>query len=139
MTSAVTRTGRAGALYDLLVTALFATPWTATLAFDLLRHLHETLGLPGTPPPHLTGTPLLMTTLFGVVVTMWSIARWLHPAPLLITLDTAGRLAFASWFLWALTQGESRVLAGFLALELLWAGLQARSLLTHYRPSRAHQ
>src|SRR5690348_4962524 len=35
------------ALYDLLVTALFATPWTAALALGHLRRLHDALGVGG--------------------------------------------------------------------------------------------
>ena len=136
----ITRWGRAGAAYDLAVTVWFATPWTAVFVFDGLRNVHTTLDLPGTPPPSPSGTALLMTTLFGVVVSMWSLARWLHPEPSLIVIDTIGRLAFSTWFTWALIQGESLVLSAFLLLELVWTALQGRALLIkRYGPARAHR
>lgn len=67
MTRGVARWGRAGALYDLVASAAFLTPWTAS-------------GMLG---------------LFGTVVVMWSIARWRRPEPLLIDIDTAGRAVFS--------------------------------------------
>jgi hypothetical protein len=140
MTSAVVRWGRAGAAYDLVVTVLFASPWTASLVFDALRGAHSGLGLPGVPPPALEGTALLVTSLFGVVVVMWSVARWLRPEPVLIAMDTAGRLVFGAWFGWALGQDESRVLVGFLVLELVWAALQGRAVLVaRYGRGRANR
>ena len=139
MTSGVVRWGRAGAGYDLVVTALFATPWTARAVFGTMRDVHEGLGLAGAPPPVPDPTTLLMVSLFGVVVCMWSIARWLRPEPVLIGMDALGRLVFGAWFLWALAQGESRVLVGFLVLELVWALAQGSAMLTQYGRVRAHR
>jgi len=138
MGSGVVRWGRAGAGYDLVVTALFATPWTAGLVFDAMRAVHEGLGVGGAPPPSMNGTALLMTSLFGVVVVMWSIARWVRPEPVLIGMDTAGRLVFSAWFTWALAEGESRVLVAFLVLELAWALVQGWAVVGQYR-GRAHR
>jgi len=39
------RAGRIGALYDLAVTAPFATPWTAALVLTVLGKLHDYLGV----------------------------------------------------------------------------------------------
>lgn len=114
--SAVARWGVAGAVYDLVASIAFVTPWTASW----------TLSLIGAP---VTGTPSLMVaTLFGTVVVMWSIVRWRRPEPLLIAADTAGRAVFSVWFAWALWQGETPVLAVFLALELFWGVAQLRAL-----------
>ncbi|GHH61356.1 hypothetical protein GCM10017774_87210 [Lentzea cavernae] len=112
----VARWGRAGALYDLVASIVFVTPWTGALALDVL----------GTP--HTSHT-LLFSTLFGTVVVMWSIVRWLRPERLLITADTIGRALFCGWFTWALWQGHTPALAGFLALELFWGAAQLRALL----------
>ena len=112
----VARWGRAGALYDLVASIAFVTPWTAALVLDLL----------GTPHSKET---LLFATLFGTVVVMWSIARWQKPEPLLIGIDTVGRALFSLWFAWALWHGQTPVLAGFLALELFWGAAQLRALV----------
>lgn len=112
----VARWGRAGALYDLVASIAFVTPWTAGAVMDVL-------GVQATTPAKL------FATLFGTVVVMWSIARWLRPEPALIALDTGGRALFSLWFVWALTNGETRVLWVFLALELFWGAAQLRALL----------
>lgn len=117
MTRDVARWGKAGALYDLVATVAFLTPWTAGAVLDLI----------GTPTSDTT--TLLFATLFGTVVVMWSIARWLRPEPLLIGIDTAGRALFSLWFAWALWHGQTPVLAGFLALELFWGAAQLRALV----------
>ncbi|MDX3662516.1 hypothetical protein PV646_34900 [Streptomyces sp. ID05-26A] len=112
----VARWGKAGALYDFVASVAFVTPWTGALAMDLL----------GTP--HTTATRMF-ATLFGTVVVMWSIVRWLRPERLLITADTLGRALFSCWFAWALWQGETPAIAVFLALELFWGVAQLRALL----------
>ncbi|HUQ57292.1 hypothetical protein [Lentzea sp.] len=114
--SAVTRWGRAGALYDFVASIAFVTPWTAGPAMDLL-------GVNGDTPA------LLFATLFGTVVVMWSIARWRRPEPLLIGIDTAGRALFSLWFVWALQSGQPEVLVAFLVLELFWGAAQLRALV----------
>jgi hypothetical protein len=43
--------GRIGAIYDIIVTAGFATPWTAGLILSLLAHIHNWFGLPGAEMP----------------------------------------------------------------------------------------
>lgn len=112
----VARWGKAGALYDLVASIAFVTPWTGALVLDLL----------GTPR---TKETLLFSTLFGTVVVMWSIVRWLRPEPLLIAADTAGRALFCLWFAWALWNGHTPALAGFLVLELFWGAAQLRALV----------
>jgi hypothetical protein len=117
MQTSVTRWGRAGALYDLVASAAFLTPWTAVLMLDLI----------GAPRPDVMS--LLFATLFGTVVVMWSIARWRRPEPLLIGIDTVGRALFSLWFVWALWHGQTPVLAVFLVLELFWGAAQLRALV----------
>jgi hypothetical protein len=117
--------GRAGAIYDLIVTAAFATPWTAALVLSVLAQIHNTLRLPGVPMPTFETPHLLFVTLFGIVVTMWGVVRVIWPVPLLITADTAGRAAFALAFVWALAAGHSAVIVGFLILEVIFLIAQA--------------
>jgi hypothetical protein len=131
--SMVARWGTAGAVYDLVVSAVFATPWTAALMLAGFAGLHRALGLPGSPPSPPDAMTLMITSLFGTVVLMWSVARWRRPEPLLIGIDTAGRAAFSTWFVWALWQGQTPIFAMFLALELFWGAAQLRALLVERR------
>ena len=119
------RAGRAGGVYDIVVTAGFATPWTAALILSLLAQVHETLGLPGDPMPTFDTSHLLFVALFGVVVTMWGVVRLIRPTAFLVTVDTVGRAVFASWFTWALLAAHSTVVVAFLALELTFLVAQA--------------
>ena len=125
--------GRVGAIYDLIVTAGFATPWTASFLLGALAQADELFGLPGSPMPHFEPSHVLFVTLFGVVVTMWAVVRVLWPVPLLIAADTVGRAAFALAFVWALAAGHSTVIVAFLVLEvtfLVAQGLGVRKALT---------
>ena len=128
------RAGRIGAVYDLAVTAPFSTPWTAALVLSVLAKLHDSLGLPGDAMPEFETSHMLYVTLFGVIVTLWSVVRVLRPIPLLIAADTVGRAAFSLTFIWTLTQGHSAVVVPFLVLEVaflvyqamgVWAALRA--------------
>ncbi len=48
------RAGRIGAIYDLAVTAAFATPWTAALVLSVLAKVHDSSACLGTPNPSST-------------------------------------------------------------------------------------
>jgi hypothetical protein len=120
--------GWAGAVYDVAVTAAFATPWTAAFVLGLFTDVHDALGLGGTDVPTFETEHLLYVTLFGVVVTMWGVVRVLRPIPFLIAVDTVGRGAFALWFTWALLAGHSTIVVAFLVLELVWLVLQGRGV-----------
>lgn len=124
--------GRVGAIYDIIVTAGFATPWTASLILGLLAHIHNAFGLPGAAMPEFESFHLFYVALFGIVVTMWSVVRIVWPVPLLIAADTFGRAAFALMFVWALVGGHSAVVVPFLVLEvtfLVFQGLGVRKAL----------
>ena len=112
--------GRAGAIYDVAVTAPFATPWTAALVLSALAWMHDVLNLPGDAPPDFESAHMVYVVLFGIVTTMWGVVRVLWPVPLLIAADTFGRAAFSLTFIWALLNGFSFVVVGFLVLELTW-------------------
>jgi hypothetical protein len=119
------RAGRLGAAYDLAVTAVFATPWTAAFTLGLLGTVQDATDLPGDPMPAFGLSHLLFVTLFGVVVTMWALVRLFRPTAFLVAVDTVGRAVFATWFTWALLAGHSTVVVGFLALELTLLVVQA--------------
>lgn len=111
------------ALYDLLVTWPFATPWTARLLTDWLTAAHEALGLPGFAPS-VEGVGLLFANLMGSIVVVWSVVRLRSPTIALGRADTMGRVLFSTWMTWALVSGASPVLLPFLVLEAGWALLQ---------------
>ncbi|WP_448810680.1 hypothetical protein [Agromyces bauzanensis] len=131
------RFGRAGALYDLVVTVVFATPWTAMSMLELQRWLHTALGAGGAQLPEFGPVQLMFTSMMGTAVTMWAIARMRYPIATLIAIDTAGRVAFSAWMIFALLSGASTVIVAFLVLELTWAVLQGTGLLAHRRARRA--
>ncbi len=134
--------GRVGAIYDIVVTAAFATPWTAALVLGLLGDIHDGLRLPGADMPDFDTSHLLFVTLFGIVVTMWGVVRVIWPVPLLIATDTVGRAVFAMTFIWALSAGHSPVLVPLLVLELVFLvaqGLGVRKALRADRRSPANR
>lgn len=124
---------RASALYDLLVAAPFATPWSAPVALAGLAALHAALRAPGATVPPMAPTHLLFIAFFGTVVTMWALLRLLRPRVEHALTDGLGRLAFSAWQAWALGQGASGLLAGFLVVEL---GFGVAQLLWWARETR---
>lgn len=123
----------ASALYDLAVTAPFATPWTADAVLSLVRAMHHALGLGGEPPPPFASTHLFFVSLFGTIVTLWSVVRILRPTAFHGAMDSVGRALFATWMGVALAQGATRLLVGFLVLELAWMFAQAGAILASRR------
>ncbi len=119
---------RASALYDLLVSAPFATPWTASLVLSALAQLHLALGLAGPAMPAFAPFHLLFVAFFGTVVTMWALLRLIWPRREQGLIDGAGRLAFSAWQAWALFRGASPLLWGFLLVELAFGATQLLGL-----------
>lgn len=120
----VRRIVRASALYDLVLTAPFATPWTATFALGALADVHQGLGLDGVAPVADDPFAMLFANLLGSIVSVWSIIRLIHPTPFLGAADAVTRLLFSAGFAWALAGGASAVIAGFLVVEVGWGVLQ---------------
>ena len=131
--------GRIGAIYDVAVTAGFATPWTATFVLGVLTQLHHSLDLPGAPLPTFDTSHVLFVTLFGIVVTMWGVVRILWPVPLLIAADTVGRAAFSLAFVWALVAGHSTVVVAFLIVEMAFFVAQGLGVRAALRADRESQ
>ena len=103
---AALRTIRRSALYDLIVTLPFATPWTARWLFAGLGALHEALGLPGPRPVLVDAIPVLFANLMGSLVVVWSITRLHAPTLSHGVADTAARGAFALWMAWGAGVGR---------------------------------
>ncbi len=114
---------RASAVYDLVVTAPFATPWSFALAFGQLDTVNQALGggaLPAFAPLHT-----LFALLMGSVVLVWSLARLRTPTVSLGRHDAAARALFSAWMLWAWGQTGAPVLLLFLLPEAAWGVVQA--------------
>lgn len=113
---------RASALYDLVVTAPFATPWSFAWLHAQLSATNQQLGgaaLPAFAPFHV-----LIACLLGSVVMVWSVLRLRHPEPRLGRYDGSARFLFSGWMVWALLQTGEPVLWLFIVPEFAWGLLQ---------------
>jgi hypothetical protein len=124
------------AIYDLSMTTVFATPWTATTMLWMLKTLHLGIGLGGAPLPSFSPSHLFFVGLLGCVVTTWSVVRLLWPSPELGSADGVTRLAFSGWMVWALTQGASHLLVGLLVVESSFGVAQLVAFRRVWRRSR---
>ena len=125
------------ALYDLIVTAPFATPWTAAPLLHQLADLHGRLGLNGEVLTVASPLVMLYINFFGTVVLMWACLRLWQPTVLNGAVDSAGRLFFVLWMARALLAGVSPLLGVFLVLEFLWLIVQGGAVLRALaRPQR---
>lgn len=131
--------GRVGAIYDIVVTVGFATPWTATFLLGVLAQVHDSLALSGSAMPDFETSHVLFVTLFGIVVTMWGVVRAIWPVPFLIAADTVGRAAFALAFIWALAAGHSTVIIAFLILETAFLVAQGLGVRKALKTDREHR
>jgi len=105
------------ALYDLIVTASFATPWTARFTL----HQIEALGFAGAAMRPPNALDLLFITMFGSIVTIWAVVRLRRPSVELGIADGIGRVAFALWQAVALAGGVNHVVGVFLVFEVGFA------------------
>lgn len=115
---------RASAFYDLVVTVVFATPWTFAVVHWAASTLDAAVASPGDVPA-ADALTILMANLMGSVVIVWSIARLHLRLNVLGRYDAAARFLFAAWQLNALASGVSWVILPFLAMELAFGVLQA--------------
>ncbi|WP_434775382.1 hypothetical protein [Pseudomonas oryzihabitans] len=114
---------RASALYDLLVTAPFATPWSLAWLLRQLDALGQWLGF--APLAVFSPEALLLGNLLGSVVCVWAALRLASPSVTLGRYDAVARGLFALWQAWALYQGASPLLAMFLVIEIGFGIAQA--------------
>ncbi|MEO7224159.1 MAG: hypothetical protein ABIY37_16960, partial [Devosia sp.] len=115
---------RASAVYDLIVTAPFATPWTFVLLATAFASIDASLGLPGSIEiPH--GLSLLLGNLMGSIVVVWSVARYRLGLPVLGRYDAVARFLFATWQIYALAGGLSWIILPLLVAEIGFGVMQS--------------
>jgi hypothetical protein len=111
---------RVSAVYDLMVTAGFMTPWTASLMFKGFSALSDGLALDRAVPT-LDITAMLFANLLGSVVVVWSVWRLMQPSRSAGLYDAAARMLFAIWQLLAVAKGASFLFLGFTCFEIIFA------------------
>jgi hypothetical protein len=111
---------RVSAVYDLIVTAGFMTPWTASLMFKGFSALSDGLALDRAVPT-LDITAMLFANLLGSVVVVWSVWRLMQPSRSAGLYDAAARMLFAMWQLLAVAKGASFLILGFTCFEIIFA------------------
>ncbi|MCU6497632.1 hypothetical protein LPN04_07500 [Rugamonas sp. A1-17] len=110
------------AIYDLIVTAPFATPWSFAFARTQLDGVNQSLGgaaLPAFEPFHV-----LFACLLGSVVLVWSLLRIGDPQQRFGRFDGAARLLFSTWMIWTLAVTGAPLLWLFIVPELAFGVAQ---------------
>jgi hypothetical protein len=110
------------ALYDVIVTAPFATPWSFAFAHAQLSATNQALG--GAPLPDFTPFHILFACLLGSVVLVWAALRLRDPQPRFGRYDAVARLLFTTWMIWALTVTGAPLLWLFILPEFAWGVAQ---------------
>ncbi len=113
---------RASALYDLVVAAPFATPWSFAALRLQLSAIDEQLGGASLPP--FAAFHVLIACLLGSIVLVWSTLRLVTPEARFGRYDAAARLLFSTWMIWAWTQTGAPILWLFIVPEALWGIVQ---------------
>ena len=117
---------RASAVYDVLMTGAFATPWSLLLLREQLSTVNVRLG--GAPLPVFEPFHLLIGCLLGSVVLVWSVLRIVDPQPRFGRYDAVARYLFSLWMGWALLVTGEPVLWLFIVPELAWGVAQSLPL-----------
>ena len=117
---------RASAIYDVIATAAFATPWTFHL-------LHQTLGLIS-PLPAFEPLHVFFVNLLGSIVLVWSALRILRPEPIFGLFDAVARGLFLFWQIYYLMVFDiSPVVWVFAAFECAFGIAQGYGYWLWYR------
>lgn len=110
------------AIYDLIVTAPFATPWSFAYAHEQLAAINQALG--GTALPAFTPFHVLFACLLGSVVLVWSVLRISDPQTRYGRFDGVARFLFTSWMSWTLAITGAPLLWLFVIPEFAWGVAQ---------------
>ena len=113
---------RASAVYDLVVTVPFATPWTFDLVYARLDAVNQALG--GAALPAFTPLHVLFACLLGSLVLVWSALRITDPQQRFGRYDGVARVLFTTWMIWALRATGEPLLWLFIVPELAWGVIQ---------------
>lgn len=135
-TTTFRRIVRASAVYDLVVTAPFATPWTFALVYAQLDAVNLALG--GAALPAFTPFHVLFACLLGSLVLVWSALRITDPQQRFGRYDGVARMLFTTWMIWALRATGEPLLWLFIAPEFAWGVIQWMpvSAVGQHRPGR---
>jgi hypothetical protein len=125
---------RASALYDLIITAGFMTPWTAPLVFNAFAALSAALAL-NRPVPDMDVNAMLFVNLMGSLIVVWSLWRMIQPSRIVGLYDALARLLFASWQLYAVAHGASFLILGFTCVEVGFGIAQVLPVNTQTGPA----
>ncbi|GEM_PF-2106738 len=106
---------RSSAIYDLVATAAFATPWTFGIIHQLLGQL--------TPLPPFVPLHVLFANLLGSIVVVWSALRVWNPQPIFGLFDSIARGLFFIWQLYYLVVMGGSPIVWFFAIPELLFGL----------------
>ncbi|MEO5689389.1 MAG: hypothetical protein ABIR54_18690 [Burkholderiaceae bacterium] len=116
------RVVQASAVYDVLVTAPFATPWSFAWNWGQLSALNARLG--GATLAPFDVFPTLIACLLGSIVLVWSALRIARPEIRLGRHDAVARFLFSAWMAWALHVTGAPLLWFFLVPEFAWGVVQ---------------
>lgn len=121
---------RALAGFDLVVTGLLAFPISAHGFVALLYRVNGLFGGVSTPP-FFDSIHWLFVNLAGVLGVLWALARLIAPTPLLVGLDSGGRVVVSLVLVGYVFGGSAPgLLLLFAATELAGTFLQLRWLRT---------
>ncbi|MBM4384747.1 MAG: hypothetical protein FJ091_15450 [Deltaproteobacteria bacterium] len=115
---------RACAAFDLVVTGLFALPFSAKIFVATLYALDRALG-GNLATPQLSELGAFFTNLAGMLGVLWAAVRLARPERFLARADAMGRVAVAALIAWYLaTESLPDVMWAFVATELGGAAAQ---------------
>lgn len=115
---------RSSAIYDLIVTVLFALPVVAAYKIGLFHLLHVHFQLAGTFP-EFSPLHLMFVNLMGAIITVWSVLRIANPDAKYGFYDAIGRLMFSTIMAYyLLVANVSALIWLFLIPEFAWCIFQ---------------
>lgn len=114
---------KAAAWYDVLSTGLLTTPWTFSFMLGMLAQINAALGLPGAIPVY---QPIfgIFGNLLGSIVMVWAILRLRSPEVRFGRYDAACRALYTIWMTYALLEGFSVILLGYIIPEIVFGVAQ---------------
>ncbi|ELX09627.1 hypothetical protein Jab_2c17050 [Janthinobacterium sp. HH01] len=110
------------AIYDLIVTAPFATPWSFAFARTQLDDINQQLG--GAALPLFEPFHVLFACLLGSVVLVWALLRISDPQQRFGRFDGVARLLFSTWMIWTLSVTGAPLLWLFIVPEMAFCVAQ---------------
>jgi hypothetical protein len=137
--STTLRVVRLSAICDLVVTVGFAFAITATVLFDSLAVLHDSLGLTGATPDPSDPFVIMFANLMGSVVAVWAVFRILRPSLLAGAVDIGARILFSIGMTVALIEGALPLVIVMLALEIVWAVAQSIAIVAARRAGASNR